>query len=239
MKKALSLLTLLSLLFSCTKTDTSLFNAHCTDSCTIVQGRFITGNNEGVANVPIEIKSEIRPTLGLGQTTIRKIASGKTDNNGFYSLKFRLEKREYGQGAAANVSIYFSYDKGRFVPVRWYDDFGSQEPLGPFSRKDTTVNANIFLTTRTKLKVRLDNFIPVQPGDKFSVVTSCTSGLDRLRRSEGVLEANQTVTEKEIDACGNELTTVYITKRKNGITSSSVDTISTPIGQTVAVTYLY
>lgn len=216
-----------------------MFNSPCTDSCTIVQGRFITGNNEGVANIPIEIKSEIRPTLGLGQTTIRKIASGKTDNNGFYSLKFGLIEREYGQMAAANISIYFKYDKGRFVPVRWYEDFGSHELLGPFARKDTTINATIFLTTRTKLKVRLDNFIPIQAGDNFSVITSCSAGLDRLRRSEGILEANQTVTEKEIDACGNELTTVYIRKRKNGITSSSIETISTPIGQTVAVNYVY
>lgn len=68
-----------------------MFNSLCIDSCTLVQGRFITANNEGVANIPIEIKSEVRPTLGLGQTTIRRIASGTTDNNGFFSLKFGLK----------------------------------------------------------------------------------------------------------------------------------------------------
>jgi hypothetical protein len=239
MKNILSLLIISILLLSCTQTDKSMFNTTCTDSCTVVQGRFITGNNEGIANVPIEIKSEIRPTLGLGQTTIRRIASGKTDNNGFYSLKFGLQKREYGQMAAANVSIYFTYDKARFVPVRWYEDFGSQESLGPFARKDTTINANIFLTTRSKLKVRLENFIPIQAGDNFSVITSCAAGLERLRSSEGFLEASQAVTEKEIDACGNEQTTLYIRKRKNGVTSSASATISTPIGQTISVTYAY
>jgi hypothetical protein len=175
----------------------------------------------------------------LGQTIIRRIASGKTDNNGFYSLKFGLQPREYGQTPAAKVSLYFTYDKARFVPVRWYEDFGSQESLGPFGRKDTTINADIFLTTRTKLKVRLENFIPIQAGDNFSVITSCSAGLDRLRRSEGILEASQTVTEKEIDACGNEQTTLYIKKIKNGVKSSSIATILTPVGQTVSVTYVY
>ncbi len=106
-KSFLSLLVVSALINSCTKTDKSMFNSLCKDSCTVVQGRFITGNNEGVANIPIEIKSEVRPTLGLGQTTIRRIASGTTDNNGFFSLNFGLNPREYGQGAKAHVSIYF------------------------------------------------------------------------------------------------------------------------------------
>ena len=141
--------------------------------------------------------------------------------------------------AAANVSIYFNYDKRRFIPVSWYEDFGTQESLGPFAKKDTTINATIFLTTRTKLKVRLENFTPLQAGVNFSVITSCTAGLNRLRISEGVLEAIQTVTEKEKDACGNKLTTVYIRKRKNSVTFSAIDTICTPTGQTIAVTYIY
>ena len=239
MKSFLSLFIFCTLVNSCTKTDKSMFNNICTDSCTIVQGRFITGSNEGIANVPIEIKSEIRPTLGLGQTTIRRIASGTTDNNGFYSLKFGLEKREYGQIADAHVSIYFNYDKSKFVPVTWYESFGADELLGPFIRKDTTITANIFLASRTKLKVRLENFVPIQTGDNFSVITSCGVGLDRHYSSGGYIEATQAVTENEIDACGNEQTTVIIRKRKNGVSSSTSTTISTPTGQTIAVTYAY
>lgn len=216
-----------------------MLNNPCTDSCTIIQGRFITGNNEGVANLPIEIKSETRPTLGLGLTTIRRIASGTTDNNGFFSLKFGLNKREYGQMADAYVAIYFNYDKSRFVPITWYESFGTDELLGPFARKDTTINANIYLTSRSKLKVRLENFVPIQTGDNFSVITSCGAGLERHYSSGGLIEANQPVTENEIDACGNEQTTLYIRKRKNGVTSSTSTTISTPTGQTIAITFVY
>src|SRR5664280_555328 len=103
------------------KTDNSQFNTPCFDSCTIVQGKFITGNNEKNENLPIEIKSVVKPTLGIGVTTTRNIASGKTDNNGFFSLKFGLKQNEYGQMSNALVSIYFNYDKSKFVPVTWYD----------------------------------------------------------------------------------------------------------------------
>lgn len=216
-----------------------MFNRPCTDSCTIVTGRFITGNNEGVANIPIEIKSEIRPTLGLGQTTIRRIASVTTDNNGFYFLKFGLNQKEYGQMADAHVSMYFNYDKSRFVPVTFYESFGTEESLGPFARKDTTIHANVYLTSRSKLKIRLENFIPIQSGDNFSVITSCEAGLERHYSSGGLVEATKPVTENEIDACGNEQTIVYIRKRKNGISTSTSTTIATPTGQTVAVTFAY
>jgi len=227
------------ILSACTKTDKSMFNSPCADSCAIVQGRFITGSNEGVANVPIEIKSEVRATLGLGVTTIRKIASGKTDNNGFYSLKFGLTEREYGQTSIARVSISFNYDKSKFVPVTWYENFGANEFIGPFRRKDTTINADIYFTSRSKLKVRLENFAPIQSGDNFSVITSCGAGLDRHYTSVDFVDADQNITEKEIDACGNEQTSVIIRKRKNGVSSSSSTTISTPTGQTVAVTFTY
>jgi hypothetical protein len=239
MKTALLLIFFIALLSSCTKTDKSMLNTPCTDSCTTVQGRFITGNNEGVANISYEIKSEIRPTLGLGQTTIRKIATGETDNTGFYSSTFSLQKREYGQMADATVSIHFNYDKTRFVPVTWYESFGAVEVLGRFKRKDTTVTADIFLTSRSKLKVRLESFVPLQPGDHFSVITSCGAGLNRMYTSGGHIEANQTITEGEIDACGNEQTTVTVRKRKNGVSTSSSTTISTPTGQTVAVTFAF
>ena len=239
MKTTLLLLFFIALLSSCTKTDKSMLNTPCTDSCSTIQGRFITGNNEGVANISYEIKSEIRPTLGLGQTTIRKIASGKTDNTGFYSSTFALQKREYGQMSDARVSIHFNYDKTRFVPVTWYESFGANESLGPFTRKDTTITANIYLTSRTKLKVSLENFIPVQAGDNFSVITTCGAGLDRRYTSGGHIEANQSTIEGEIDACGNEQTTVIVRKRKNGVSSSSSTTISTPTGQLTAVTFIY
>ena len=55
--------------------------------------------------------------------------------------------------------------------------------------------------------------------------------------SGGYIEANQVMTEREIDACGNEQTTVIVRKRKNGISSSSSTIILTPSGQTISVIF--
>jgi hypothetical protein len=117
-KMLLAFAALLNTINACTKRiDSTRDNNPCTDSCTIVQGRFVTGDNEPIRGVPLKIQSEIKPTLGLGQTTIRKIVTGKTDNNGFYSLKFGLNEQEYGLSAKAVVSLHFNYDKFSFQPV--------------------------------------------------------------------------------------------------------------------------
>jgi len=239
MKNILSILTLMMMFWSCTKTEESSINKPCFDSCTTVQGRFITGNDEGIANIPIEIHAEIQPPSGIGQTTIRKIASGITNNNGFYSLKFSLLQREYGQMTSAVLSINFSYNKLKLLPVSWYENYKTAEFLGPLDRKDTTITANIFLASRSKLKIKLENFVPLQVGDGFSVITSCGVGLERHYESGGFIEANQPTTEQEVDACGNEETTVIVRKTKNGISSSTSTTILTPTGQIVPITFTY
>ncbi len=239
MKNILSILTVMILFGSCTKTEISTINKPCFDSCTTVQGRFITGNNEGIPNIPIELNAEIQPPSGIGQTTIRKIATGTTNNNGFYTLNFGLWEREYGQMTSAVLSINFSYNKLKFLPVTWYENYRTAEFLGPLSRKDTTITANIFLASRSKLKIRLENFVPLQVGDGFSVITTCGVGLERQYESGGFIEANQPTIEQEVDACGNEETTVIVRKTKNGISSSTSTTISTPTGQIVPVTFTY
>jgi len=204
-----------------------------------VQGKFITGNNEPIANLPVEIKSEFKPPLGFGLTTIRKIASGKTNNNGFFSLKFGLNQNEYGPMADAHVSIYFSYDKSKFVPLDWYDNYGNDEFLGGFIRKDTTLNINIFFPSIARIKVTLENFVPIQSKDNFSVITSCGAGLNRQLDAYDVIEATQKVTEKEIYACGNEQTKLFIRKIKNGVSTVTDTTIYTPTGQIIPVKFSY
>jgi hypothetical protein len=228
----------LALCSSCKKTDKSMLNVPCYDSCATVQGRFITGNNEAVANVHYEIRSESKPMLGLGQTKIRRIASGVTDNSGAYSSTFALQKNEYGERPDRHVYIMFDYDRSRFHAVDWYDTFGADEYIG-FKRKDTTLTADIYLTSISKLKVRLENFLPVQANDLFSVITKCGAGLNRNRSVGNGVEATQVVTEQEIIACGNEQTTVVIRKRKNGVYTATTITVATPTGQTVPVSFSF
>ena len=62
---------MLTIFYSCIKTDKSIPDAPCTDFCTIIQERFITGNNEGIAR---KRKNSINPS----STSIISIPSGQT-----------------------------------------------------------------------------------------------------------------------------------------------------------------
>lgn len=238
----LSSMIVISLFFiSCKKhIDDTSKNIICTDSCTTLKGRFIIGNDQGIENIEVEIKSEIRPTLGIGKTTIRKITTGRTDFNGNYSLRFKLNKDEFGQNAHAAVYLNFKYDQSKFLPISWYNLFGAKELVGPFLRRDTTVSANIYLTSKGAIKVKLIGFKPILPGDDFSVSALCKAGLDRRESSDSErINANQETTEAVISACGNEMTKLYIRRKKNGIISINDTTVTTPVGSVPAVQFKY
>lgn len=240
LKQLFILVLLTGFAVDCTKRiDDTNDNNPCTDSCTVVQGRFITGNNEPVAGVPVEIKSEITPTLGLGQNTIRKIATGKTDKAGFYSLKFGLNEQEYGVAARAVVSLHFKYDQSRFQPINWYENFGTDEIIGPFLRKDTVINATLYLPSKGTLNVRLENFTPAQTGDYFSVITSCGAGLERRQGVGNNVRAAGVLTEASLIACGNEPTKVFVRGAKNGVVIEKDTTVLIPTGQSLSLSFSY
>ena len=225
-------------LASCDKIDKSTLNSPCSDSCTTVQGRFITGNNQGIPNVPIEIKSEIRGSLGFGDRT-RRIATGVTNSNGFYSLTFGLNKEEFGERSIASLGIFFKIDKAEFLPVQWYENFGYDASFGRLLRKDTTIQANLYFATRAKIKIRLENFNPIIAGDEFSVITLCRTGFERRESSGGVIIANQINTEGVIEACGNEETSIIVRKKKNGVYTSEVQKILTQVDEIKTFTFIY
>lgn len=237
----ISLLVLFLLItISCKKQiDDSGINISCTDSCTVLQGRFITGNNEGIGNIAVELNSEIKPFLGFGGK-VRKIAVGKTDLDGNYLFKFKLNKDEYGVNPRANLRLNFKYDQEKYLSISWYKLFGTRETVGPFLKRDTSMIANIYLNSKGTIKVKLTGFRPLLSGDNFSVATSCKAGLDKQQSSDSyMINANEETTEGVISACGNEMSKLYIIRKKNGIESISDTTVSTPINNTPAVEFTF
>lgn len=238
MKKITGFLLTTALLVSCIKkTDDSSFNQPCTDSCTIVKGRFLTGNNEALANIPVEIQSQISPGGGIGQQTIRRIAAGKTDNNGFFNLQFALNANEYGPASKANIKLLYSFDQSTYSKP--YLVTCCDESIGLLNRKDTTINVDMFLTTRAKLKIRLENFSPIQPTDRFIVISSCLSGRNKRETDGSTITASSIITEQELNACGNETTRVFIKKRKNGVDMDSDTSLFTPVGPSTTLVLRY
>jgi hypothetical protein len=111
--------------------------------------------------------------------------------------------------------------------------------LGPFSRKDTLINANVFLPSTSALNIRLENFKPVQARDYFSVSTYCGAGLERRRSAGGRVTATGVLTEESLIACGNEPTKVLIRGAKNGVAIETDTTVLIPTGQSLSLRYSY
>lgn len=227
-------------LLSCTKNDTSNVNAPCSDSCTTVQGRFWTGSNEPISGLSLEVRSERRPTLGLGQTTIRKIATGNTDNNGFYSFTFSVKPEEYGR---ANTYLFLSvnYDKTRFLSIPWYNQFGTVEIIPIRVRRDTTLKMDYYFASKAHLKLQLNNFIPVSIADSFYILPVYHDvGYNKEQVTEPqFFVATQVINEKVISIAGNQQNKISVVRKKSGIRITSDTLIFTPTNQITNVTFNY
>jgi hypothetical protein len=227
-------------LWSCSKRDNSSLNIPCIDSCTTVQGRFITGNNEPIAGLSLEIRSEIRPTLGLGVTTIRKIATCKTDYNGYYSVTFSLKSGEYGE-YNHYLFLKLNYDRAEFLPIPWYDQFGTDEIVPVRERRDTTVSMDYYLASKAQLRLQLNNFTPASSADSFYILPVYHDvGYNKRQTTDPqFFLATQTNNEKTIPIAGNEQNKISVVRKKSGIRTVSDTLIFTPTNQTTILTINY
>ena len=240
MKPLLFICMLITVFCSCTKTDNSSVNAVCTDSCTTVQGRFLTGNSEPIRGLSLEIRSESRPTLGLGQTTIRKLATGQTDNNGFYAFTFSLKRGEYGE-SNRYLLLKADYDRSSFLPVPWYDLYGTDEIVPVRGRKDTTVTMNYFLASKAQLRLQLNNFTPSATADSFYILPVYYNvGYSGSQVTETqFFVSSQTNNEKIVPVAGNQQNKISIVRKKNGVRTVRDTTVFTPTNQTTTLTLNY
>ena len=224
------------LFFSSCKKDSSQLNKPCSDSCTTISGKFTTGNNDPISNFSVEVAADENTLLGV---YTREIASGKTNTEGYYSFTFGLSNDEYGPRSLFVFYFQLKYDSSQFLALPVYQGGGNKEYLGTFLKKDTSLIANVHLITKQQIQVKLENFFPIQSDDFFKVVSTCNGGLNDQESIGYSFNALQSVTEGELYACGNEQTKLYITKKKNGLITSTDTTINTPVGQFIKVSFAY
>ena len=240
MKLLFSCLLLTTLLWSCTKRDNSSVNDPCTDSCTTVKGRFLTGNNEPIAGLSLEVRFEGRPTLGLGQTTIRKIATGKTDNNGFYAFTFSLNPGEYSK-YNRYLFLKVDYDRTRFLSIPWYDQFGTDEIIPVRERRDTIITMDYYFASKSQLRLQLNNFTPLSSADSFYILPIYHDvGYNKKQATEPqFFVAAQIANEKIISIAGNQQNKISAVRKKSGVRTVSDTLIFTPANQTTTLTLNY
>ena len=96
------------------------------------------------------------------------------------------------------------------------------------------------MTSKAQIKVKLENFSPIQAGDYFTVYGVCRAGINK-QDSYGYsyISATGNTTEANIDVCGDEQTRLVIIRMKNGVITSTDSTIYTPIGSPLTVSFSY
>lgn len=227
-------------LWSCTKKDNSTLNGVCNSSCTTIQGRFLTGTNEPIIGLSLKVRSEIRPTLGLGQTAIREIASGKTDNNGNYTFTFSLNPEEYGR-SNAYLFLSITYDKTKFLSIPWYDLFGSDEIIPIKKKRDTIVIMDYYLASKAQLRLQLNNFTPLSSADSFYILPVYQDvGYKKEKATQPqFFVAIQPTNEKVIEIAGNQQNKISVVRIKSGIRIVRDTLIFTPTNQTTILSINY
>jgi len=137
----------------------------CPGGCTIVQGRFVTGNGQ----MPLRGTSlELVWYKGwgfFGRTGTRTKAYATTDANGYYTLRYSLSEEELQTG-------HLNVD----VKAPTYYGVSGVYVIAP-QQRDTTVTAPTYWLPRTaKLACRLTNPSALQGSDRINVDISFKPG---------------------------------------------------------------
>lgn len=236
----LGLIFTLVIISSCRKIDKSSLNEPCTGSCATVSGRFMTSNNQPLPNIPIEIRSErSRPNYIVD---VRRIATTKTDANGYYSMQFALKDYEWGPQASASVSLSYSYDESKYLPIhKFYKDIRLSYDGARFERSDVSVTKNIRLPKLTKVNLTLSGFVPPLDwaNNYFNVAAFNKAGADAKELAVSGCLADAPITTKEIYVGGDDSTRFSIERRKAGVVSIKDTMVYTPIGKTTALSFSF
>ena len=217
---------LLMTLTSCIK-EGDLINQDCNDSCTTVNGLLLTGNgNQPLSDAYLEV---IWENSDQSSSTNRVKASGNTDENGYYELKFHLEEDELKAGFH-RVQINVSDDNYLKHCVRDYYDFKLLHLTN-----DTTVTIDFGIPLKTTLDIKAIGASEMGDNDRFYVGLRSPFGVGFNSGCEDgflIQSTNQSAEQiytKEVAA--HQPVVVHIDITKNGQRVNKYDTLSMNVGE--------
>lgn len=245
MKKVILLF--MSILFlSCEEIDNDT-NIVCTENCTHIEGQILTKDQLPVKNV--ELIFCFQKSTGTYSIYTRKIAKAKTDVNGHYSMDFYLKDEELGE-SFGGLEIYMKQNtiaSKYFYPNR----FNLFEGLN-INDRNISLTKNIYLPTKKDIKVKLQNFTPIQNGDYFEVQLYVPCGFDNSEISSITGNYHKYVTKGinfyrlnspsqifTIDAALDIINYVVLVRMKNGVYTEETIPVSVDENSNTVLTYDY
>lgn len=221
-------------LIGCSPEDDDL-NLACNSDCTIIKGRFVTLNNEGVSGVKLRL--DYRTSNPPFSSNTRLIRDAVTDSDGNYELEFYINDDELGSDANGYFRVNVNSDN-----IDTSSMFGLTTSLGyaiySINRRDTIIDMSFYLPKKEYITVNLNNFSPIDESDFFEVQTLFPFGLNigenQFLDSEydtgfsgyGTFRAdNSSTTFENIPIAVGEDNVIRIHKRKNATTTATDTTL--------------
>ncbi len=257
--KLLFLLFLLIVFAGCQKEDDDT-DIPLTPGYTTISGHIVTSNNAPLKGVELELKYVERALL-YSHSWLKKEAA--TDANGYYSMSFNIKDDEVETYEAQYSSNFeLGFDFSNLDPDKYFLSYYSVDrdssfwfSVSPSLKKDTTYSISCYIPAKEYISVNLNNFNPVQEGDRFEVETYFPWGIKSekednsnkfLNTEYGISSSgyDNFVAENEnqvyrVPVARNDTNIVRIIKEKNGITSSEDYKLFVPENNTIELTYEY
>ena len=235
------------LLCSCEKVDDDT-NLNCIENCTHLEGKITTKDNLPVKNVQLIFR--FQKSIGTNSIYTRKIAKTKTDSSGNYSMDFYLKDEELGDSGPGwlNMFIVQSSINGSLFYV---DRIYLFEDILPIYDRNTSRINNVYLPTKTDLKIKLQNFVLFQEGDYFEVQLYVPSGFENNElnsygnyfryHTEGINKYRINVSSQifTIPAALNQTNYVVLVRMKNGVYTEETIPVGIDENFNATLTYNY
>ncbi len=227
--KRFILISLILTLSGCSKTDDDTNNI-CSSDCTILQGRFITMDNEGIngANLAFEF---IRGG-GYLPTYTRLISDLVSDENGNFYDEFYLEDSEIDSSSSGSLILRVNESSLNIIDNIITPDLTNTnfEQWLQVSTRDTIIEQTYYMPKKANIVVNLNNFFPILENDRFEVRSIFPYGSLSEDGYNEVLETNYYATlsreiygateinnSLNVVVAENENNIIRVYKTKNGI----------------------
>lgn len=228
MKKIILLLLILTL-YGCFRTEDDTNNV-CSSNCTVLQGRIVTMNNEGISGV--NLKFEYFRGASLSSYT-RVISDLNSDENGNFYDEFYLEDEEIDESISGNLKLKIDEndlnineyiiipDSVNIYLERWFD----------INNRDTIIEQNYYFPKKAHVVVNLNNFVPIEENDRFELRAIFPYGFENTEPDEineiletiyvptngKLYEATAINNPLNVIVAENENNIIRVFKTKNGV----------------------
>jgi hypothetical protein len=256
MKKLIAFFGIALIFTSCEKVENDI-NNNCTSNCTTLSGKFVSLNNEPVANIKVSLNYRISGgELGGGST--RKIVNIKSDKNGNFSKDFFIKDSELGKMGKgyfeiniddSNIDVDKYIRKNNLIGTTTVS-LGSA--IYSIMNRDTIINIDYYVPKKAYIKVNLNNFVPQQADDYFEVQTLYPFGGNNGENNTfldspystgfsgyGSFRANAKNTLLKVFVAEGEKNIIRIFRRKKGVNTYEDFPMIIPPNNSIELTYEY